>query len=323
MKKLILANIALLILNIFFGSVHIPADVVCSILSGNAADMDAAKFIVLESRLPAAITAMLTGGALGACGLLLQSFFRNPLAGPSILGITSGANLVVAIITLATGVTSGFILSLGAMAGALGILLLLLALSHRVRHSVTLLITGILISYLTSAIITLLNYHASAQGVQSLMLWGMGSFMGVGLNNLIFYSAVIAIGLSISITLIRPLNAWMLGTYYAQNLGISISRTRKLLLISAGLLAAVTTAFCGPIAFVGLSVPHIAQFISKSDDHRILLPRSILIGSLVCMTCLLISTSPNNGYLIPINALTPLFGIPVIIYILFKGNTNE
>lgn len=308
MWVLILLNLIAIIANIVFGSVSIPFE-----------ELNDPRwhFIVFESRLPAAITAALTGASLGVCGLLLQSYFRNPLAGPSILGITSGANLMVAIVTLA-GVMVGAGLVIAALIGSFTVLALLLFLGRFVRHHVTLLIVGILLSYLTSAVITLMGYYASANGVQNLMLWGMGSFNGVGTKGLWLFVPLNLSGLFASALLIKSLNGWMLGETSARNLGISISHTRLLVLFITGLLSAATTAWCGPIAFVGLAMPHIARLIYKTDDHRRLLPASLLCGSLCCSICLLISTLPAGGAVLPINALTPIFGVPVIVYILLK-----
>ena len=291
---------------------------VTNILLGNDSVNKAWSFIILQSRFPAAITAMLTGSALGVCGLLLQSYFRNPLAGPSILGITSGANLAVAVCTLGFGIVSGITLSFTAMIGALAILLMLLAIGRIVREPVTMLIVGILVSYITNAIITLLNYYASADGIQSLMIWGMGSFNGVGMQDLWIYALIILAGFTLSVFLIKPLNGWMLGELYAINLGIDIRRTRLLTLTATGLLAAVTTAYCGPIAFIGLSIPHVARMMMHTDNHRSLLPVSALLGALCASICLFISTLPSSGRLLPINALTPIFGVPVIIYVLIR-----
>ena len=311
-------NMAAVALNICSGSVHIPVDQLLD---------ERWHYIVWLSRWPAAMTAMLTGMALGSCGLLLQSYFRNPLAGPSILGITSGANLMVALVTLGG---SGFLLTnsnaaighnwlvVAAMAGALGVLFLLLLLGRYVRSQVTLLIVGILLSYLTNAIVTLLGYYASAQGVQQLMLWGMGDFGSVGSEGLTTYTLLIISGLVASLLLIKPLNGWMQGVDYARLMGIDLRQMRWVLLGVTGLLAAVTTAWCGPIAFVGLSMPHVARLLMKTDDHRRLLPASMLLGGLCCSLCLWLSTRPEGGTLLPINALTPLFGVPVILYVLLK-----
>ncbi len=315
---LVLLNVVALVANVLFGSVSIPLD---ELLDPRW------HFIVFESRLPAAITAALTGAALGVSGLLLQSYFRNPLAGPSILGITSGANLMVALVTLAGGTMGGIstlsllqgsTMVIAALVGSFSVLALLLFVGRYVRQHVTLLIVGILFSYLTSAVITLLGYYASANGLQSLLIWGMGNFNSVGTQGLWLFVPLICIGLLGSALLIKSLNGWMLGETAARNLGIDIKKTRRMLLLITGLLSAVTTAWCGPIAFVGLAMPHVARLIVRTDDHRKLLPASLLTGSLCCSLCLLISTLPDGGALLPINALTPIFGIPIIIYILMR-----
>lgn len=320
---LLILNLLLLVANICWGSVHIPLADVWAALTSQAGVSEGVQFIVLQSRLPAALTALLTGSALGVCGLLLQSYFRNPLAGPSILGITNGANLMVALIALCGwgGATLAGHLTLTVLAsllGAFAILGLLLAIGHVVRTQVTLLIVGMLLSYLTSALITLLSYQATAQGLQQLMLWGMGSFNGVSLSALPLYATLILLTLSGSLWLIKPLNGWMLGEQYAQSLGFSIRRTRWMLLLVSGLLAAITTAWTGPIAFVGLSMPHVARMLMRTDNHLQLLPATLLLGGLCCSLCLLLSTLPSGGTLLPINALTPLFGIPVILYVLLR-----
>lgn len=315
---LVLLNIMALALNVVYGSISIPITELMD---------ERWHYIVWQSRLPMAITAMLTGLALGACGLLLQTYFRNPLAGPSILGITSGANLMVALCTL--GGMSWLSMDLSpsvmqltmvaaALIGAAVILAVLLMLGRVVRSQVTLLIVGILISYLASALITLLSYYASAQGVQHLLIWGMGDFGNVGTQWLGAYSVAIVIGLVGSLLLVKPLNAWMQGEQYAINLGMNLSRTRWLLLLVTGWLSAVTVAWCGPVAFVGLAMPHVARMLLRTDDHLPLLPASMLLGALCCSLCLWLSTRPMGGTLLPINALTPLFGVPIILYVMLK-----
>lgn len=316
---LALLTLAATAANLWCGSVHIPPEAVWQLLTGPAAS-DAATdsvwyYIVIESRLPAALTALLTGTALAVCGLLLQSYFRNPLAGPSILGISAGANLGVACVVL-TGIVTPTLLTGAAFVGAAAILIVLLLLSRLVRHAATLLIAGILVSYLTGSAITLLNYYATAEGVHSFLIWGMGNFSGVGMQSLPAYTAFIAAGLLLSALLIKPLNGWMLGDLYARNLGISPTRTRLLVLLATGLLTAATTAYCGPVAFIGLSVPHMARLLFRTDNHRLLLPASALLGALCASLCLLVSTSPADGRLLPLNAVTPLFGVPVILYVI-------
>ncbi len=315
---LILLNLAAVAVNICYGSIHIHLEELLE---------ERWHFIVWESRMPAAITAMLTGSALASCGLLLQSYFRNPLAGPSILGITNGANLMVALVTLGGlrwSITWGSsfemksVVVIAAFIGSFLVLALLLFLGRIVRSQVTLLIIGILLSYLSSALITLLGYYASAQGFQQLMLWGMGDFSSVSITELPGFVLLIIIGLLASLLLIKPLNGWMQGEKYAMNLGIDLRKTRLLVLGVTGLLTAVTTAWCGPIAFVGLSMPHVARMLLKTDDHGKLMPVTILLGGLCCSLCLWLSTRPDGGTLLPINALTPLFGVPVIVYVLLK-----
>ena len=321
MKKLcvllLLLNVTLVVLNIFCGSVTIPAEEVWRCLT-HGEETGIYGAIVTQLRLPAAITAMLTGTALGACGLLLQSYFRNPLAGPSILGITSGAHLAVAVSMLWLGITSGFGLTVSALVGAFIILLALLLLGKIVRQHVTLLIVGILLSYITSAILTLLNYSASAEGVQMLLLWGMGTFGSVTLSDLPLFATTVLVGLFLSALLIKPMNGWMMGELYAMNAGIDIRRTRWLTLLCTGLLCAITTAYCGPIAFVGLAMPHVARLVARTDDHRQLLPLSMLLGGCCCSLCLWVSNWPDGGATLPINALTPILGIPVILYVILR-----
>ena len=302
------------------GAVHIPLGDVWAILLGHEGVAPNWQYIIWQMRVPAMLTAALTGASLGVAGLMLQSYFRNPLAGPSILGITNGANLGVALVIVGTGSSAGAGTIPAALAGAMLTLLLLLLVGRVVRQSVTLLIVGILLSYLSSAILTLIHYNASADGVQALLLWGMGSFHQVGLPHLPLYALCCLIPLVLSLLLIRPLNGWMLGEYYARNLGISTTMVRWGVLLVTGIICAVTTAWCGPIAFIGLSIPHVARMLFRTDNHRTLLPASMLLGALCALLCLALCTSPSGGQVLPINAVTPLFGIPVILYVILSKN---
>lgn len=319
----------LLLLNLFIGSVKIPFKEVVSILFNGESTKQSWEFIVLQSRLPQAITALLCGASLSAAGLILQTAFRNSLAGPDILGINGGAGLGVALVMLLFGgnlsagnITIGGSLSIvvGAMIGAFAVMALILALSNKLRSSVMLLIAGIMISYLTSSAITLLNFFSTAEGVHSYTMWGMGNFGGVTLKQLPFFSTVSLIGIGIALLMIKPLNALLLGEHYAQNLGINIMRTRTMLLISTGILVATTTAFCGPISFIGLAVPHLARLILCTNNHKSLMPVTILMGITIALLCNLISTLPGDKGLIPLNAITPFIGAPVILYVLLRGN---
>jgi iron complex transport system permease protein len=313
--------------NLLFGTVHIPAYAVWDTLfSGRAVD-PSWHFILLESRLPQALTALFCGASLAACGLMLQTAFNNPLAGPSILGIDAGASLGVAVILLAGGNTAvmgflgvtGFVAMLsGAFLGALLIMGLLLALSTVIRSNVMLLITGIMISYVTSGAISLLNFFSTQEGVHSYIIWGLGNFGGVSRAQLPWFSLLCAAGLLIAILLIKPLNALLLGNRYAENLGVNIRRTRNLLLLATGLLTAVTTAFCGPIAFIGLAVPHIARLLLGTSNHNSLMPVTLLCGSVIALLCNLICVLPGKGGILPLNAITPVLGAPVILYVIIR-----
>lgn len=325
----ILAVIILLLMagNLFLGAVSIPASAVCDILMGNEVEKASWSFIVWESRFPQCITALLCGAALSVSGLMLQTVFSNPLADPSILGISSGASLGVALVMLAGGgtiVTGAFTLSgflsviVGAFAGASVVMGLILFLSTLIRNSVMLLIAGIMIGYITSSAISLLNFFATAEGVHSYMIWGLGNFGGVSLQQLPVFSAVTLLGLFTAVLLIKPLNALLLGPRYAENLGVNIRRIRNLLLIATGLLTAVTTSFCGPVAFIGLAVPHIARLMLGTSNHNSLLPVTMLTGSAMALLCNLICVLPGEAGIIPLNAVTPILGAPVIIYVIIN-----
>lgn len=325
------AIVLLFMLNLFIGSVKIPFNQVLEILLHGESSKPSWTFIVLQSRLPQAITAMLCGASLAAAGLMLQTAFRNSLAGPDILGINGGAGLGVALVMLLFGgnISTGQItivgsisIIIGAIAGAMLVMALILLLSNRLKSSVMLLIAGIMISYLTSSAITLLNFFSTAEGVHSYTMWGMGNFGGVTNSQLPFFSLSTLIGLTISLLMIKPLNALLLGEHYAQNLGINIMRTRTLLLISTGLLVATTTAFCGPVSFIGLAVPHLARLLLNSNNHKSLMPVTILTGIVIALLCNLISSLPGDKGLIPLNAITPFIGAPVILYVLLKGNSR-
>ena len=319
--------IVLFALNLLLGSVSIPAGDVLRILMGDESLKPSWQFIILESRLPQAITATLCGASLAVSGLLLQTAFRNPLAGPSIFGINSGAGLGVALVMLLLGgglsvgslQLSGFAAILvAAFIGAMAVMALIFFFSTLVRNNVMLLIIGIMIGYISNSAISLLNFFATDEGVKSYMVWGMGSFGGVSMANMPVFVSVSIIGLVGALLLIKPLNALMLGDRYAENLGVSILKVRNWLLIVTGLLTAITTAFCGPVAFIGLAVPHIARLLLTTDNHRQLLPATMLCGAVVALVCNLICFLPGESGVIPLNAVTPLIGAPVIIYVIAR-----
>lgn len=309
---------------LIIGSVSIPFNEVFNILIGNEATRKTWEIIVLETRLPMACTAMLAGAALSVAGLLLQTTFDNPLAGPSILGVSTGSSLGVAIVMLALGGSIGHSLGsyvsilAGALLGAGIIILALLAFSSIVKSSIMLLIIGILVSHLASSAISLLNFFSTQEGVHSFVIWGLGNFSGVTFERLPIFASLIIIALGLSLLLVKPLNALLLGTRYAENLGVNIRATRNKLLILSGILTAVVTAFCGPIGFIGLIVPHIARLALKSSNHIVLLPATALCGAVIALLCSLISVLPISSGVIPINAITPIIGVPIIIYIILN-----
>lgn len=317
-------------LNLLSGSVQIPLTDVVSILftPNTSSEINPTwSYIILETRLPQALTALLSGGALAVTGLMLQTAFRNPLAGPDVFGINSGAGLGVAIVMLWLGgsVTtemfsvSGFVaVLLAAFIGAMLVTGLIFFFSTLVRNNVMLLIIGIMVGYVSSSAIELLNFFSTEEGVKSYAVWGMGDFGGVSMQNMPVFASITVVGLLLAILLIKPLNALLLGEEYAESLGINTRRTRNLLLIITGILTAITTAFCGPISFIGLATPHIARLILGTQNHTRLLPATILCGSAIALLCNILCNLPGDGGIIPLNAVTPLIGAPVIIYVLVK-----
>lgn len=321
----------LFLLNLLVGSVGIPAAEVIDILMGGGDPDSPANFIVMGSRLPQAITALFAGAGLTLSGLMLQTAFRNPLAGPSVLGINSGASLGVAVVVLFLGSNisaAGFswggyaAVLIGAFVGSAVIMGLLLLFSAWLKNDLLLLITGIMVGYLASSVIMLLNYMSSAEGVHGYVMWGMGNFSGVSVGQLPVFSVMSLMGMLITILLIKPLNLLQLGDNYARNLGLNINTVRNLLLIATGVLTSVVTAFCGPVSFIGLAVPHIAKLIYRTADHRRLVPGCILTGGAVGLLCNLLCVMPGN-FILPLNGVTPLIGVPVILFVILKNRRKE
>ena len=314
--------------SLVYGAVSIPLDAVADILMGNETVKESWRQILLNSRLPQAVTALLAGASLAVSGLLLQTLFKNPLAGPSILGISDGANLGVAAVMLYFGGTLNMVNSLpmsgylaivvAAFAGACLILGIIIFFSTKVKSNVMLLIIGIMVGYMASSLISILNYYASTDKVHAFVMWGMGDFSGVSSQQLPFFTTCSLLGLLLSILLIKPLNALLLGEMYAANLGIKVKRTRVLILLCTGILTATATAFCGPISFIGLAVPHIARLLLGSSNHKLLLPVTLLTGSCVALLCNIVMVLPGGNGILPLNAVTPLIGAPVIIYVIMN-----
>jgi iron complex transport system permease protein len=259
---------------------------------------------------------------------MLQTAFRNPLADPSIFGISSGAGLGVALVMLLLGGSigagsvslSGYMaIILAAFVGAMAVMAVIFFFSTVVKNNVMLLIIGIMIGYLSSSAISLLQFFATDEGVKSYMVWGMGSFGGVSMSHMPIFASGTLLGIVASLLLIKPLNALLLGDRYAENLGVSVYKVRNMLLVVTGLLTAITTAFCGPVSFIGLAVPHMARLLLHTDNHRVLMPATILSGSVVALLCNIVCFLPGESGVIPLGAVTPLMGAPVIIYVISKG----
>ena len=324
---LTVALVLLALACLVFGSVDIPMRDIVAILTGKGCGNKAWDIIILQSRIPMIITAALAGAALSISGLLLQTTFNNPLAGPSILGVSSGAGLGVAIVILALGGSIGGLLGenvgsymailVGALLGAGMVLAVLIAFSSIVRSNTMLLIIGILVSYLTSSVVQLLNSVASEEGVHNYVAWGFGNFSGVSVGQMPLYAGIIIAALVGATLMVKPLNAMLLGARYARNLGINVSRSRNILLLITGVLTAVVTAFCGPIGFIGLAVPHIARLSLGTSNHSRLIPATILAGADIALLCALVSVINPHG-IIPINAITPIIGVPIILYIILN-----
>lgn len=318
---------ALFIANILWGAVSIPLAEVLNILLGEASGNEGWRVIILESRLPQALTAMLAGMALSTAGLMLQTLFNNPLAGPEVFGINNGAGLGVAIVMLmqggalaSGGLTIGGYAAIlaGAFVGAALVIMVLLALSTLLHNNIFLLIAGLAVSYLTSSVISLLNYFSTAEGVHSYLIWGMGNFGGVSTEQMPFFALLMASMLVFALLMVKPLNALLLGDAYAANLGVKTKRARTILLALTGVLTAAVTAFCGPIAFIGLAVPHIARLLLRTNNHIYLLPATIILGGAVALLCNLLCQLPGSSGLLPLSAITPLIGAPVILYVILR-----
>lgn len=310
--------------NIIWGSVAIPFSSVVDILMGGNSQIESYQIIVRMSRLPQATTALLAGAALAVSGLMLQTLFSNPLAAPSILGISSGAGLGVAVVMLfiGGGQVMGFFGNLaivsGALVGAMAVLGLILLFSSIVKSSVMLLVVGIMVGYIATSAVSLLSFFATTDSVASYVVWGFGDYSSVNSQTLPFFATTILLGLAGSLLLIKPLNALLLGERYSRNLGLNVSMARILVLLITGLLTAVVTAFCGPIAFIGLAVPHIARLVTGTSNHTFLLPITIIMGSAISLLCNLLTVTLGGDTLLPLNVITPLLGAPVIIYVVLN-----
>ena len=322
---IVAVGLLLFVMNLCFGSVSIPMKEIWAAVFGG--DDATYRAIVLDYRLPQAITALLAGIGLSVSGLLMQTLFRNPLADPFLLGISSGASLGVALVVLlgtATGLSvstlslwSTFGVTVAAFVGAFAVLLLILALSSRLRSMVSLVLVGIMIAYIAGSITDILKFFSQKEGLHSFVIWGMGSFSNVSKAQLPFFAIAVVAGTIGSFLLFKTLNLLLLGERYAENLGVNIRRSSMLIILASGFLTALITAFCGPIAFLGLAVPHIARFLFKSSDHKLLIPATAFIGMDLALFCNLIARLPSFEGNLPINSVTALIGAPIVLWVIF------
>lgn len=322
------------LLNLLLGSVHIPLRSVCSILAGSTDESVVWQNIIWKSRVPQALTALVAGAGLSVSGLQMQTVFRNPLADPSVLGVSSGASLGVAFVVLLSGAVGGVALShlgylgevalsLAAIVGAMSVMALIVYVSMKVRGNVTLLIIGVMIGYVANAIIGVLKFFSVEEDIRAYVIWGLGSFARVSGDQMLLFVGIMAVLLPLSFLLIKTMNLLLLGNGYARNLGLNIRRARLQVILCAGVLVAIVTAYCGPIMFIGLAVPHLCRAIFRSSDHRVLMPATLLVGAALALVCNLIARMPGLEGALPVNSVTALIGAPVVASVLFKRRKNE
>ena len=332
LPKIIILTVAIVVLaivNLLLGSVDIPLKNVCQILLGNTNQPEIWQNIIWKSRLPQALTAIMAGAGLAVSGLQMQTVFRNPLAGPSVLGISNGSALGVAFVVLLSGRIGGVALSrlgylgeaamsVAAIIGALAVMMLIVWIAQKVKGNVTLLIIGVMIGYLANAIIGVLKFLSPEEDVKAFVVWGLGSFSRVSGDEMILFVVLMCILLPFAYLLVKPMNILLLGDRYASNLGLNVKQARMMVIISSGVLVAIVTAYCGPIMFIGLAVPHLARAIFHTSDHRLLMPATALCGALLALICNLIARMPGFEGALPVNSVTALVGAPVIASVLFR-----
>lgn len=326
--------IVFFILNLFLGSVSIPISNIVEILCGHQNDNIIWTNIIMKSRLPQSLTAAMAGAGLAVSGLLMQTVFRNPLAGPSVLGISSGASLGVACVVLLSGSIGGITLSklgvigevtitLSAIIGSLLIMALIAFVARKVRGNVTLLIMGVMIGYIANAIIGVLKFFSAEEDIRAYVIWGLGSFSRVSGGQTSVFIILMILLLPTSFFLIKTLNLLLLGDSYARNLGLNIKKARLLVIGCSGILVAVVTAYCGPVIFLGLAVPHICRGLFRTSNHATILPASLLGGASLALLCNLIARMPSFEGALPVNSVTALVGAPVVMWVLFKKRKSE
>lgn len=318
---------ALFVLNISLGSVEIPLKEVIKSLWYQQTEKESWSYIILYYRLPKAITALLVGSGLAISGLLMQTLFRNPLAGPYVLGISSGASLGVALLILGSSILGGsfslmaqsqLLISIAASTGSFLVLFAVMLVSRQVKNTMSILIIGLMFSSLTSAVISVLAYFSSAENLQQYLFWGFGSLGNLTWNELLIFFLVFVLASAMVLPVIKPLNSLLLGENYAKSAGINIKTTKNLILLATSLFTGVITAFAGPIAFIGLAAPHMTKLILNTSNHKFLLPAAALLGANIMLISDTIAQLPNSQYTLPINAITTMFGAPIVIWLLVR-----
>lgn len=322
------------LLNLLLGSVPIPLRAICEMLLGSEEQPVVWQNILWKSRVPQALTALVAGAALSVSGLQMQTVFRNPLADPSVLGVSAGASLGVAFVVLLSGALGGvalsrlgylgeIALSVAAILGSLSVLALIVFISTKVKGNVTLLIIGVMIGYVANAIIGVLKFFSVEEDIRAYVIWGLGSFARVSGDQMLLFVTLMTLLIPLSFLLIKTMNLLLLGSNYARNLGLNIHRARLLVILSAGILVAIVTAYCGPIMFIGLAVPHLARTLFRSSDHQVLMPATVLIGATLALACNLIARMPGFEGALPLNSVTALIGAPVVASVLFRKRKEE
>ncbi|HEY3429625.1 MAG TPA: iron ABC transporter permease [Cyclobacteriaceae bacterium] len=316
--------ITLFLLNVSLGSVQIPLSETIKVFLGKTPEQPVWADIIIDFRLTKAFTCILAGGALALGGLLMQTLFRNPLAGPDVLGLSSGASLAVALVVMTSGMGStlfshSFTLALAASIGCTAIFLIVLAIAQRVRDNVSLLIIGLMIGAATSSIVSVLQFLSKAEDQQYYLVWTFGSLSSLNWGEIQILAVAIISGTTISIFSTKSLNAWLLGDNYATSLGVSLKKSRLLIIIGTSILTGSVTAFCGPIAFVGIAVPHLARLVIDTTNHKLLIPAAIMCGGVIMLFCDILSRFPGSDFILPINAITALIGAPVVIWVILRS----
>ena len=323
---LLLVMLICFMVNISLGSVSIPLEDTLNAIIGRTTKVDSWGYIIWNYRIPKAFTAILVGSGLALSGLLMQTLFRNPLAGPFVLGISAGASLGAALLILGSALFSGIFLGMVndislALASSIGSFLVLLAVmvvAAKVKDTMALLIIGLMFGSITTAVVSVLSYFSSAEKLQQYVYWSFGSIGNLSWNQLLLLLMIIGIGILISIFSIKPLNALLLGESYAKSLGVNMKRSRYSIIVATGLLAGGVTAFAGPIAFIGLAVPHLTRQIFNTTDHKVLVPAVLIYGAILMLICDTIAQMPNSASVLPINAITSIIGAPVVIWLLLR-----